>query len=302
MNPRETVLIVDDERINLNVLLELLAPLYETMVAKSGEVALQLLDGDRLPDIVLLDVVMPGMDGYEVCRRIKENPRTTDIPVIFITSLDGNLDEQHGLELGAADYIVKPFSPPLVRLRVRNHLKMKRQSDMLRDLATVDGLTSIPNRRCFNQALEIEWAHSMRHRTPLSLILMDIDFFKSYNDNYGHLAGDECLIRVAQALPGVIGRASDLVARYGGEEFVCLLPNVDHAGALRLAENFRQAVESAGIRHEHSRAAPVVTLSLGVATMVAREDCTAEDIIKAADVNLYQAKEQGRNRAVGSGQ
>lgn len=299
MKPKETVLIVDDERVNLNVLVELLSPLYETMVAKTGELALQRLEGDDLPDIVLLDVVMPGLDGYEVCRQIKQSPRTADIPVIFITALDGDMDEQRGLELGAADYISKPFSPALVRLRVRNHLKMKRQSDLLRDMATMDGLTSIPNRRCFNQALDSEWVHSTRYRVPLSLILMDIDFFKAYNDNYGHLAGDECLMRVAQALSVAVGRRSDLVARYGGEEFVCLLPNVDREGAMQVAENFRRAVEKMAIPHEHSRVAPNVTLSLGVSTLIARPDMSADALIKAADANLYQAKEQGRNRVIG---
>lgn len=298
MPDRETVLIVDDERFNINVLVDLLSPLYETMVAKSGEQALQRVQSGPLPDIILLDIVMPGMDGFDVCKELKCDPRTADIPVIFISALDRDHDEERGLELGAADYVSKPFSPHLVRLRVKNILKLKRQSDLLRELANVDGLTGIANRRRFDQCLENEWARSLSYRVPLSVILMDIDFFKAYNDNYGHLGGDQCLADVARALNSIVGRSNDLIARYGGEEFVCLLPNVEPEGCRQVAERLRVAVESLAIPHAHSKAADHVTVSLGAATLVPHPDISPKTLIKMADEKLYSAKEQGRNRLV----
>jgi diguanylate cyclase (GGDEF)-like protein len=298
MNERERVLIVDDERFNINVLLDILSTDYESIVAKSGEQALKRLEGEVLPDIILLDVLMPGIDGYEVCSRIKKDPRLKDIPVLFITALDQDHEEKRGLELGAVDYISKPFSPLLVRLRVKNHLKTKRQSDLLRDLANLDGLTGVPNRRRFDEQLDEEWALSTRYRTPLSLILIDIDFFKSYNDTYGHLMGDDCLSKVAKTLLQGVGRPPDLLARYGGEEFVCLLPNTGAEGAKTIGGRLRDAVATLGIPHERSTAEDHVTISLGAATRVASGDERVSVLVNQADGNLYRAKEQGRNRLV----
>ena len=290
------VLIVDDERFNINVLVELLRPDYVTMVAKNGKQALKLARSDTPPDLILLDIMMPGMDGYEVCRRLRQEPLTENIPIIFVTALDEVESEEKGLELGAVDYIVKPISPLLVKLRVKNHIRLKQQNDLLRNLATLDGLTGIPNRRRFDQYLEQEWQRSMRSGTFLSMVMMDIDFFKRYNDHYGHGAGDGCLRRVARALSGAVLRAVDLVARYGGEEFVCLLPDIDAGAAVVIGEKLRKAVADLGIPHEYSQAAAYVTISLGVATMIPRREETSLALLEQADQNLYRAKEQGRNR------
>ncbi len=296
MNKRDKILIVDDERFNINVLVDLLGADYDTMVAKNGVHALKRVQSATRPDLILLDIMMPAMDGYEVCRRLKGDPRTEDIPVIFISALNQVGDEEKGLELGAVDYISKPISPALVRLRVRNHLRLKHQSDVLRDLSNFDGMTGIPNRRRFDQYLEQQWRHALSNELPLSLTLMDIDFFKLYNDHYGHIGGDDCLKQVAAALARATHRDTDLVARYGGEEFVCLLPGTDARGAAIVGERLRNAVLELEIPHEYSSVASYITLSLGVATRApdAAESGTA--LVEQADRNLYIAKEQGRNR------
>ena len=296
MNKRERVLIVDDERLNINVLVDLLGDDYDTMVAKNGVQALKRVRSSSRPDIVLLDIMMPDRDGYEVCRQLKADPGTRDIPVVFISALSHVGDEEKGLELGAVDYISKPISPALVKLRVRNHLRLKRQSDILRNLAAFDGLTGIPNRRRFDEYLAEQWRQSMVNRTPLSLIMMDIDFFKRYNDRYGHVAGDDCLRQIAKALSDVIARDADLLARYGGEELVCLLPETDAAGAAIIAEQLRQAVLTLGIAHDQSPVASQVTISLGAATMVPDTSASPSDLVELADAHLYMAKERGRNR------
>ncbi len=307
MDERETVLIVDDERFNINVLVDLLSSDYRTMVAKNGEQALRRAQSAEPPDLILLDIMMPGMDGYEVCRHLKADPLTADIPVIFVTAMDKSVDEEKGLELGAIDYITKPLSLPLVKLRVRNHLKLKRQSDRLRNLSIIDGLTEIPNRRFFDHHLDQEWRRCIRSNSSISLILLDIDYFKPYNDHYGHAAGDDCLKRVAMALTSVIGRAGDMVARsggrptdiiarYGGEEFVCVLPETDGPGAGVVGEKLRNAVMALNIPHVQSRVADRVTISLGGATMTPDGEHFPADLIERADQNLYSAKERGRNR------
>lgn len=296
MNKREKILIVDDERFNITILVDLLGGDYDTIIAKNGEQALKRIQSATRPDIVLLDIMMPEMDGYEVCRRLKADPRTENIPVIFISALNQPGDEEKGLELGAVDYISKPFSPTLVKLRVRNHLRLKRQSDILHNLALIDGLTGIPNRRRFDEYLGQQWRNAVTNNLPLSLIMMDIDFFKHYNDTYGHTAGDDCLRTVAQSLVDAVSRETDLVARYGGEEFVCLLPDTDAEGAAKIGAQLREAVLALEAPHDQSQVAPHVTLSLGAATMVPNPDETPTSLVEQADKLLYSAKQQGRNR------
>ena len=290
-------LIVDDEPGNLQALAKLLKEEARVQVAKNGEKALEIAAGDPPPDLILLDIQMPGIDGYEVCHRLKQDPQTSDIPVIFVTARDSASDEEQGLSVGAVDYIAKPFYPAIVRARVRTHLDLKRKTDLLERIAWIDGLTDIPNRRYFDAQLEKEQRRAHREGQPLAVIMMDVDHFKAFNDHYGHGAGDECLQKVARALNSTLERASDLVARYGGEEFVVLLPGTDAAGAAQVAERLRAAVEDQGIPHAYSSAAEVVTLSLGVAAQPPeRGDQAAEAMMQAADDALYTAKETGRNR------
>lgn len=286
------VLVVDDQRSNIQALYQAFCADHRVYMATSGEQALAVCEA-QLPDIVLLDVVMPGMDGYEVCRRLKAQEATRDIPIIFITAHNDEASETHGLEMGAVDFISKPISPGIVRARVKTHLTLKRQSDLLRQWVYVDGLTGVCNRRGFDERLGIEWGRAKRLGTPLSVVMVDVDLFKSYNDLYGHQAGDDCLRRVASALGTSLNRPTDLLARYGGEEFICLLPDTDAAGAFRCAEVLRERVVQSGIEHGASNVEPFVTVSLGVATSPAS---TSASLVQSADAALYGAKALGRNR------
>ena len=293
---KPVVLIVDDQQEHVEILVQILDELYELRVALNGPEALQVAESAHAPDLILLDIMMPGMGGYEVCRRLKSNDRTKDIPVLFVTSLNDVEDETKGLELGAIDYITKPFSPATVRARIKNHLKTKRQKDLLEDLCSIDDLTCIPNRRRFNETLENEWSRCIRSNKPISLLIVDIDFFKAYNDKYGHVAGDECLSLVARTLSESMRRGGDLAARYGGEEFAVLLPETDLGGAEEVANILNKRIEALNITHSHSRVADRITVSIGVAAMAPSPDALPETLVKAADAALYQAKENGRNQ------
>jgi diguanylate cyclase (GGDEF)-like protein len=297
---RVNVLIVDDVPINLRALAGALAGGARIRVATNGPRALSICRSEDPPEIVLLDVVMPGMDGHEVLRELKSDPRTMEIPVIFVTGQDDEDEELQGLELGAVDYITKPVRPAIVRARVRTQVRLERSLRMLEELASIDGLTEVPNRRQFDLALAREWARGTRTGQPLTVVLLDIDHFKAFNDNYGHQAGDVGLQRVAKALERVLKRPADLLARYGGEEFVALLPETDAIAAAALAERLRHAVEGQAIDHAHSSAAEVVTVSVGVATAVPWGNGDPEALVEAADRALYRAKEQGRNQVVQS--
>lgn len=293
---KATLLVVDDMPANIQMLATALMEDYEILVATSGNDALELI-GDRLPDLILLDVVMPGMSGHEVCRRLKAEPRTQGVPVIFITGQNEEADELEGLELGAVDYITKPFSLPIVQARVHTHLELKRCRDLLESLSYLDGLTGIPNRRRFTEHLEFVWNQAQRQRTPVTAVLMDVDHFKAFNDHYGHQAGDECLTRVAQAVAATERRTSSLVARYGGEEFVCIVPRMDLQGAIVLAEHLRSSVVALALPHAHSSAASHVSISLGVASRIPGVGESWNTLLEKADEALYQAKKAGRNRA-----
>lgn len=297
---RPKILVVDDIPSNVHVLSRILKDDYDIYFATDGTRALDLVQA-RLPDLVLLDIMMPGMDGYEVCRRIKEDPTTRDIPIIFISAKSEVEDETQGLEAGAIDFITKPISPPIVKARVRNHLLLKRQADLLRALSFIDGLTRIANRRRFDEALLREWRRCARSHLPLSLIMLDVDHFKAYNDHYGHLAGDECLRVVAGLLDERVKRPGDLVARYGGEEFVCLLPETDGEGAASVAERLRETVAGQRLPHVVSPVADHVTVSLGVACALPLADVSPDQLTHLADRLLYEAKRAGRNRVCRGG-
>ncbi|MBZ0142374.1 MAG: diguanylate cyclase [Rhodocyclaceae bacterium] len=298
MHPQHTILLVDDSPENLQILNEVLKDSYRIKVATSGERALALAGGDEPPDLILLDVMMPGMDGYEVCSRLKNDPKTHAIPVLFVSSRDEEEDEERGLALGAIDYIVKPVRPSIVRARVRNHIELKRSRDLLERLTTLDHLTGIGNRRRYDEYLETEWRRAAREQAPIALIAIDIDHFKAYNDHYGHPRGDQCLAVVAQALAATVTRPSDLVARCGGEEFGCILPGTDIAGALHIAEEMLRNVVGLNLEHARSPTRPCVSISLGVAALVPKADEPPGALPELADAALYQAKADGRCRCV----
>ena len=293
------VLIVDDTLANIQILEQALGHDYTIQSAASGPAALSLLQESIKPDLILLDVIMPGMDGYEVCRRIKQDPAARHIPVIFVSGLDQLKDQQRGFDLGAVDYITKPFWLALVMARVNVHIRLKLKSEILEKLAFLDGLTDIPNRRGLEQTLTREWERAKRSGTPLSALMIDVDHFKTFNDEYGHGAGDVCLRKVAQALEKGVKRPGDFIGRYGGEEFSVILSDCNTAGAALVAENLRARVAALKISHAHSTAADHVTVSIGYTTQVVGTDSSWSGLMEEADKALYLAKTHGRNRSSG---
>jgi diguanylate cyclase (GGDEF)-like protein len=277
---------------------ETLKDSYDLSAALNGPAALRIAASENRPDLILLDIVMPDMDGYEVCKALKGNDLTRDIPILFITALSDAEDEAKGLELGAIDYITKPVRTAIVQARVRNHLALKTHQTMLEELCSIDGLTCIPNRRRFDETLQQEWSRCSRTSQPIALIMVDIDFFKAYNDTYGHVAGDECLKMVAQTLHCALRRPGDLAARYGGEEFVVLLPETHLDGAIRVAELLRQEIAELAMPHPRSTAADQLTVSMGVAGTMPSPGTLPGALVTAADKALYEAKKSGKNRIV----
>lgn len=290
-----TILIVDDAKENIRILAELLKPEYKVRAAINGEKALEIAFSENPPDLILLDVIMPGIDGYEVCRRLKADPLTKGIPIIFVTGKVNEDEEIFGFNLGAVDYIKKPFNSVVVKARVGMHIELKQYRDYLENMSYLDGLTGIPNRRKFNEYLESTWNLAVRACIPVSVVMMDIDLFKQYNDSYGHQGGDICLIQIAHALSRVVIRKTDLLARYGGEEFVCVLPNTNEDSAFIIAEKLRLAVAGLGIPHAMSPVENVVTISVGVATRLPAKNNACAELISAADQALYTSKKNGRN-------
>ncbi|WP_088889911.1 GGDEF domain-containing response regulator [Leptolyngbya ohadii] len=325
-----TLLIVDDHLDNVRSLALLLSDSgYLVRKATSGEMALETIQIAK-PDLVLLDVRMPEMDGYEVCERIKANPNTCDVPIIFLSASNDTDDKIQAFEVGGADYVTKPFQAEEVLARVRHQVTILQQKQQLQQqqqqlalqnyqlrqeikqreqleaklqqanlqlqhMANTDSLTQLANRRCFDAVLQQEWQRLKREQQPLSLILCDIDYFKQYNDLYGHPAGDVCLERVAQAIAGCVNRSADKVARYGGEEFAVILPNTDLAGAVSIVEAIRATLESLQIPHTGSVIAAHITLSLGIACLIPTSNSSCQELLAATDAALYRAKQQGRN-------
>jgi diguanylate cyclase (GGDEF)-like protein len=289
-----SVLIVDDETPNHIFLTQLLSPEYTVFSTKDGRNAIQKAM-DISPDIILLDIMMPGISGYEVLSELKNIDETRDIPVIFITALNTSEDEQKGLALEAVDYISKPFSADVVKLRVRNQIKIVNQMREINRLSMTDQLTGIANRRGFNLLFNREWNRSIRDKSPIGVLLLDVDKFKVYNDTYGHQQGDAVLKEIAKTTTETLERATDFAARWGGEEFIVLLPNTNPDGALKVAEKIRANIERLKIPLPNGETTRV-TASIGVNSVIpSRQDCVNEHIEKA-DKALYLAKQTGRNR------
>ena len=282
---------------------------YDFVEASDGEEGLTAYQLYH-PDLVLLDAVMPVMDGFTCCTQLRALPGSELTPVLIVTGLEDPKSVDRAFEVGATDYITKPIHWAVLRHRVRRLLQesqISKEKELLyqqlqqanlelQSLAELDGLTQIANRRRLDGYLNQEWRRMMREKTPLSLIMCDIDFFKKYNDTYGHLAGDFCLQQVAKTINSAVKRPGDLAARYGGEEFAAILPNTDANGAMHVAEEIRLKVRDLQILHCQSPIAGHVTLSLGVATTVPCPGSSPVMLIATADKALYQAKEAGRNR------
>jgi diguanylate cyclase (GGDEF)-like protein len=309
----DDILLVDDDPGSIQLMGRILSGVANLRFATSGEDALRLA-GMFVPDLMLLDTEMPGLSGFETCRAVKADPALAEVPIIFVTSHNEPELEVSGFELGAADFIAKPVSAPLLLARVKTQLRVKHMSDELRRLATIDVLTGVANRRRFDEALEAEWQRRLRTGDPLSMLMIDVDHFKLFNDRYGHPAGDACLRSVAQALRGTSSRPADLVARYGGEEFAILLPQTACDGAEHVTHCVLGAIEALAIGHEGSSTARHVTVSVGIGCYAedagdspppdqsrngqnVRRHRFPLDLVKAADGALYAAKNSGRAQA-----
>jgi diguanylate cyclase (GGDEF)-like protein len=300
-----TILIVDDDPSNVQALAQIIAPTARVVFALNGNSALEVAR-TTVPDLILLDVEMPGMDGFDVCSMLSRTPLLSEVPVIFVTGRNDVESEIAGLEAGAVDFISKPFVPQLVTARVRTHLRVRLLTQTLQHAARTDALTGLSNRRHFDEFLHREWDRALRNRLPLSLLLIDIDHFKNFNDLYGHPAGDNCLRRVADVLGSAIRRPADLMARYGGEEFAMLLPETDRSGACHIAEVLIEKVNALQITHEASPSGAHVSVSVGVSTFdepdIAIDDLQPTDsngsgasLVAFADSALYDAKAHGRH-------
>jgi diguanylate cyclase (GGDEF)-like protein len=291
------ILIADDDSVSLYLLSAVFKEGFEVCCVKSGEEALGSVSSFK-PDIILLDVVMKGIYGYEACKRLKANPETADIPVVFITSREDQEAEITGFEAGGIDFITKPFNPAIVRMRISNYIALKRARDSLEQMSVTDQLTGLYNRRYFDRMLAAEVRRSSRSHDSISLLMMDIDRFKVYNDNNGHLAGDECLKLISQAVKRSFRRVGDFVARFGGEEIAALLPSTNLTAACALAENTRKSVEELQIAYAGLPENGFVTISIGVAAAAPGPGANPQELLNEADKALYQAKAKGRNRVV----
>ena len=293
-NKKNSVLIVDDEKANIMALTHILSQDYTIYAAKNGQDAIIAAE-KYLPDVILLDIIMPDMDGYAVITALKNSEKTFNIPVVFITELGNPNYEEKGLSLGASDYIAKPFSPAIVKLRIRNQIKMLNQLRTIEELSMLDQLTNLPNRRNFDLRLQEEWDRARREQTPLSILLLDVDRFKNYNDTYGHQQGDVALKLVAKIITQSLKRPTDFVSRWGGEEFIALLPNTELAGAMSIAEDIRSSVESIKILPENGLKSKI-TISIGANMIIPSQDSLPEDFLSLVDKALYKAKDTGRNK------
>ncbi|MDR1731339.1 MAG: diguanylate cyclase [Synergistaceae bacterium] len=294
-NHKGSILLVDDENANLLTLHKILSPDYEIRMVKSGIQALKLIAEHR-PDLILMDVLMPEMDGFAVLSVLKNDMKTKAIPVIFITGLSDISDEEKGFLLGAVDYIKKPFNATIVKARVHTQMEIARQIRVNAELARIDALTGLPNRRNFEERLTMEWRRAIRDKTPIAFLMLDIDKFKIYNDTYGHLQGDKMLKVAARIFQESAQRPSDMAARLGGEEFGVLLPQTDGRGGQAVAERIRRKMEITRVPLGDGVTMTSATVSIGVACANPLPGQDVNEFLGRADASLYDAKENGRNR------
>ncbi|MBE9076360.1 PleD family two-component system response regulator [Romeria aff. gracilis LEGE 07310] len=311
-NEPPLILVIDDDRyMRLKLSQMIQQEGYRVEAVNDGEQGLEAYQRLR-PSLILVDAMMPIMDGFTYCKQLQSLPGSGNIPLLMITGLEDQASVDQAFEVGAVDYVIKPIHWPVLRQRMRRVLReaqlaqalaesnqvLQQANQELYRVATIDSLTQVANRRRFDQYLQQEWQRLSREQNPLTLILGDVDFFKVYNDTYGHQVGDLCLKTVAEAFSLAATRPADLVARYGGEEFAVILPNTSAPGALQVAEMIQRNLSAFKIPHSQSSVSDRVTISLGVASLIPSPGSSPKEIITAADQALYQAKEKGRNRSV----
>ena len=293
--PPASILIVDDERLNRAAVAELLQPHYRILLAKDGNTALEIIRSESMQlALVLLDVSMPGISGYDVLQEMRADRTIAHIPVIFITGQSDEAAEEYGLRLGAADYVSKPIRPAVLQARVKNQVDLFQRKRELEQLALADGLTGLANRRHFDQTLDAAYRRCLRSGEYMGLALVDIDNFKQFNDNYGHMQGDDALRSVAQLMRQHAQRAGELAARYGGEEFGFIHIGDNGVGLPLLMEELRHAVEQLALPHSSSKFG-VLTISVGVIVTGPGARVTLQQMLTMADELLYSAKASGRN-------
>jgi diguanylate cyclase (GGDEF)-like protein len=291
---QSSILIIDDSPTAIRLLADMLSDVAQITFATGGEAGLALARKNH-PSLILLDVDMPLMDGYEVCHRLKADPDTCDIAVIFVTGESTMESEIRALNIGAVDFILKPLNQPVVRARVRTQLKLQQQAATLLRLANRDGLTGLFNRRYFDETVETEFQRLRRQKLPLGLAFIDIDHFKLFNDRFGHQQGDQCLKQVAQILNDATLRSGEFVARYGGEEFVAVLPHTTREQIIEYGDKLCRQIRNCSIIHPDSPVG-VVTISVGVTSQVPGSNTSVHALIEQADQAVYQSKTGGRNR------
>jgi diguanylate cyclase (GGDEF)-like protein len=295
INEDAKVLVVDDDEITIQILKTAINK-YDISTVRTGAQAIEFCRATP-PDLVLLDIEMPSMDGFQVCSTLKADEVTADIPVIFITSHGSREVEDKGWKVGCVDFIRKPISIGATVNRINSQLTLKFMSDKLKGYAYQDGLTALNNRRHFDMFLSTQIKLATRNHTPLGLLIVDIDHFKKFNDEFGHLAGDDCLKEVAKVLQQSANRPTDFSSRYGGEEFSIVLPSTDKEGVFAVATRIAQAVRDIDVERIAGIDASI-TVSIGAAMLCGDSHNDAESLIGLADQRLYQAKNNGRNRIV----
>jgi len=294
MSNEKKILVVDDEKMNIVALAHFLKPQYEVIVAVDGASALEAAE-KHLPDIILLDIIMPDMNGFDVLIKLKNSAATMNIPVIFLTGLSNAGDEEKGLSLGAVDYITKPFNKSVVKARIQTQLKMIEYVRTIEKLCMLDALTGLSNRRGFDTRMEVEWGRANREKKTLGLIMLDIDKFKIYNDTYGHPQGDILLQAVAGVIGKTLNRPADFAARWGGEEFMILLPDTDLEGTVNIAELIRLNIANTVVPCADGTNTST-TISLGVDSIIPDDGDSLAVFIAGVDKLLYAAKGNGRNQ------
>ena len=293
---KNTLLIVDDENTNVKVLTQILGSEYVIYTATNGKSAIEKAK-EYMPDLILMDILMPEMDGFKTLSEMRKIESLQKIPIIFISGLNNDKDEEKGLSLEAADYITKPFSAKIVKLRVHNQMQIINQLRTIKHLSMIDQLTNIPNRRSFDERLQLEWKLAIREHKPISILMMDLDKFKELNDTYGHQHGDVVLQAVANIFPQSFRRPGDFAARWGGEEFIVLLPNTPLDGAMEVAEKIHADIEKMEIPYAHGSKSKI-TISIGVHSTIPTNSSSLDTFLSNADKALYSAKEAGRNKVV----